>query len=347
MSRREFIKLASFLPTTLIPFTKPEFPSNEFLGRIVEPAVKIHVRPDADSPIVGNLFEDTVINWQREVVGTNLYRVNQRWIETPDGYLWAPQVQPVKDLPNPPMLHLPDSSMGPGMWVEVTVPYVEVILENSTPIAPRVKYLIENNRQPRLYFSQIIWVDQIKQDENGQVWYHLTEPYGSYGDRYWGNAEAFRPLTPEEISPINPEISDKRIEVNIARQTLVCFEEDREVYFCRISSGRFGQETPIGRNFQIYWKLVSVHMAAGSAGAGYDLTGVGWPTFFAAGGVAIHSTFWHNDFGVPTSAGCVNAKPDDAKFISRWTSPVVPYDPGVIDVGPTGLETTTVQVLEE
>jgi hypothetical protein len=276
-----------------------------------------------------------------------MYRVNQRWIETPQGFIWAPQVQPVKNLSNSPVLQFPDSSLGPGMWVEVTVPYVNVTLENLTPIAPRVKYLIENNRQPRLYYSQIIWADEIKRDDNGQIWYHLSEPYGSYGDRYWGSGAAFRPITREEVSPITPDIFNKRIEVNIARQTLVCFEESREVYFCRISSGRSGQETPVGSNFQIYWKLVSVHMAAGTAGAGYDLTGVGWPTFFASDGVAIHSTFWHNDFGVPTSAGCVNAKPEDAKFISRWTSPVVPYDPGVIDVGSTGLETTTVQVLEE
>jgi hypothetical protein len=32
------------------------------------------------------------------------------------------------------------------------------------------------------------------------------------------------------------------------------------------------------------------------------------------------------------SRGCVNARPDDARWIFRWTLPVVPYDPGDITV---------------
>jgi lipoprotein-anchoring transpeptidase ErfK/SrfK len=87
-------------------------------------------------------------------------------------------------------------------------------------------------------------------------------------------------------------------------------------------------------------------MSAGTAGAGYDLIGVGWPTFFAPNGIAIHSTFWHNDFGMATSAGCVNARPEDARFISRWTSPIVPHDPGMVDIGSLGIPSTIVRVLE-
>jgi hypothetical protein len=232
------------------------------------------------------------------------------------------------------------------MWVEVTVPWVEVVLDNPTPIAPRIKYLVENKITPKLYYSQIIWVDGIRQDEAGQTWYHLREPYGSYGDQFWAPAEAFRPITREEASPISPEIENKRIDVNIARQTLSCFENDREVYFCRVSTGRLEQETPIGLYFQVFWKLISVHMSAGTAGAGYDLIGVGWPTFFAPNGIAIHSTFWYNDFGTPTSAGCVNARSEDAKFISRWSSPIVSPDPGMVDIGSKGIPSTIVQVVE-
>jgi lipoprotein-anchoring transpeptidase ErfK/SrfK len=183
-------------------------------------------------------------------------------------------------------------------------------------------------------------------DERGQSWYHIKEPYGSYGDVFWGVAEAFRPLMAEDMALISPEIEDKRIDINLSRQTMSCYEGNREVHFCRISSGRDGADTPVGNNFYIFWELVSVHMGAGTAGAGYDLTGIGWPTFFAAGGIAIHSTFWHNNFGVRTSAGCVNARPADAMFVSRWAHPIFEYDPGVIDVGSTGVSTTLVRVLE-
>lgn len=349
-SRREFLKLAQLSALSLLPVGKssatPTADGQHQLGRVVDLAVDVHSKPDILSPIVDRLHEDDVVVFLRETVGSNIYRINQRWVETARGYIWSPLLQPVKKELNPPLAELPISSRGPGLWVEVTVPYVEVLLENPQPLSPRTKYLVANGRLPRLYYSQILWVDQLRVSEIGEPWYRLVEPYGSYGDRFWGPAEAFRPVTPEETQPISPAVENKRIDINLARQTLSCFEGDREIYYARISSGRVGQETPIGQHFQIFWKLVSVHMSAGTTGAGYDLAGVGWPTFFATGGIAIHSTFWHNDFGVPTSAGCVNAAPKDAKFVSRWSTPIVPYDPGMIDIGSTGISSTIVRVLE-
>lgn len=77
-------------------------------------------------------------------------------------------------------------------------------------------------------------------------------------------------------------------------------------------------------------------MTGGTTGGGYDLAGVSWTTLFVGNGVAIHSTFWHNNFGEPTSHGCVNAAPEDAKWIFRWTKPIVAYDPGDLTVGMPG-----------
>jgi lipoprotein-anchoring transpeptidase ErfK/SrfK len=87
-----------------------------------------------------------------------------------------------------------------------------------------------------------------------------------------------------------------------------------------------------------------VHMTGGTTGGGYDLPGIGWTTLFSSNGVAVHSTFWHNSFGVPRSHGCVNARPDDAKWVFRWTRPEVQYDPG--DVTISGMGSTKVHVVE-
>ena len=68
---------------------------------------------------------------------------------------------------------------------------------------------------------------------------------------------------------------------------------------------------------------------------------------FATPGIAIHSTFWHNNFGGEyMSHGCVNVLADDAKWIWRWTLPVVPYD--AIEVRETwlGENLTEVRVIE-
>ncbi|MEJ2353252.1 MAG: L,D-transpeptidase, partial [Anaerolineales bacterium] len=43
-------------------------------------------------------------------------------------------------------------------------------------------------------------------------------------------------------------------------------------------------------------------------------------------GIAFHGTYWHNDYGRPRSHGCINLTSRAAKWIYRWTLPVVPPD---------------------
>jgi len=270
-------------------------------------------------------------------------RINQRFVETPYGFVWGGQLQPVLNQPNVPVTSLPATSLGQGMWVEVTVPYVDLILDNPPARAPWLQYQLSINLPPRFYYSQIIWVDQIRVDPNGQIWYRLNEKYGS-GDLFWALAEAFRPLTADEITPISPDAVDKRIVVRIWGQTLSCFEGKTEVHFARISSGALYDawgnrvdvwETPVGE-FPIWRKAISLPLSGGSASAGWSLPAVGWVSLFVSTGVAIHSTYWHNNYGEPSSRGCVNAGPEDAKWVFRWSQPTVSIDPGDITVGMPG-----------
>lgn len=356
-SRREFLKLAALgvAGLTLPDWTSgdglidlpslPDFPQSDRLGRVLNDGVTLKARPDIDSPDVGTLFTDDVVVWQKELVGSRPLWFTQRFVETPQGYIYSPNLQPVRYLPNQPLLQLthPD-----GMWVEVTVPYVDLVLANPPGRAP----WLEHTLFPRLYYSQIMFVDEVRTDENGQVWYRVSDRYGSFGDIFWAAAEAMRPLTPEDMEPIHPEVENKHVVVNLTEQTLSCFEGEREVYFCRVSTGpkvtsddnpnpRWA--TPIG-NHTIWRKLVSVHMTGGTTGGGYDLPGIGWTVLFSGKGMAIHSTFWHNSYGVPRSHGCVNACPDDAKWIFQWTLPVTPLETGDITV--SGMESTKVEVIE-
>ena len=94
------------------------------------------------------------------------------------------------------------------------------------------------------------------------------------------------------------------------------------------SSGGAGTKTPTG-DFRTFHKGPTIHMTndgAEGAGHGYDLPGVPWVSFFTGTGVSFHGTYWHNDYGRPRSHGCVNLAPSDAKFLYRWTQPVVPVD---------------------
>ena len=238
------------------------------------------------------------------------------------------------------------------MWVEVTVPWVDTIMDNPPPRSNFFQYRVEHGMPLRLYYSQILWVDQIRIDDAGTVWYRVNERYGNPGDILWAPGEAFRPITPEEISPINPEVEEKSIVVSTRweEQYLSCYEGNREVYYCRVSTGVESGSTPLSAvgspGFQIWRKLHSLHMSGGTNAEGWDLPGIGWTALFHGDGVAIHSTYWHNNFGEPMSHGCVNASPEDAKWIFRWTLPVVPFDSGDNDVTITGEPSTRIMVVE-
>lgn len=353
LSRRGFLKLASLSVGGLTLRTwgglSPlgDFPQSERLGRVCVGKVEVKARPSEESRTIAVLYEDAVVPWLREVVGRRPYYINQRWVETPDGYVYASYVQPVKNIHNLPVGKLRDTSLGPGMWVEVTVPFVDVVLDNPPARAPWLKEF----HNPRLYYGQIFWVDRFQTDSQGRVWYRVNERFG-YGDLLWAVAEGFRQLDPEEITPLSPEVEDKHVVVDVNHQTLSCYEGGTEVYFCRVSTGAkfdaYGNPvdkwfTPPG-TYPIWRKLLSLHMTGGTTGGGWDLPGISWTSLFVGSGIAVHGTFWHNDYGVPRSHGCVNARPEDAKWVFRWVQPYVPYDPGDVTVSMPG--GTKVKVIE-
>lgn len=352
MNRREFLRIAALGLGGLAVnplhslLQLPEFPESSRLGRILSDQTVVKARADIDSADVGLLNEDAVVPWLREVTGSRPLWDQQRFVETPDGYIYAANLQPVENRPNRPQTSLAEGS---GFWVEVSVPYVDLVLANPPARSPWMKH----TTRPRLYYSQIMWVDQVKTDEQKQVWYRVKEKYGTFGDIFWARGEAFRPIQADEITPINPDAQDKLVVVDLNRQTMSCFEGDHEVYFCTVSTGgKYDAQgnpsekwaTPVGKH-TIWRKLVSVHMTGGTTGGGYDLPGIGWTTLFSSNGVAVHSTFWHNSYGIPRSHGCVNARPEDARWVFRWTMPDVPYEDG--DVTVAGMTSTKVLVRED
>ncbi|MFH2102919.1 MAG: L,D-transpeptidase [Chloroflexota bacterium] len=336
LSRRDFLKLAglglgslAFRPFDRI-LTLPEFPASDRLARnCTGGMVPIKTRPSVHSATVRDIYEDSVLPWLSEVFTENMdyNRINQRWVETPEGYIYSSYVQQCRNEINTPLEALPEGK--PGFWAEVTVPYVDIVLDNPPARSPGLRYLVDSGLPTRLYYSQVMWIDQVRPGERG-VLYRVNEDAGhgyGYGDVFWAEGAAFRPLTEAEVAPINPDVDPgaKKVVINLNYQTLSCFENEREVYFCRVSTGSVANSTPLGE-FPIWRKAIAMHMAAGTVDAGYDTPGVGWTTLFVGTGVAIHATYWHNQYGEKRSHGCVNCKPEDAKWIFRWTTPAVTLD---------------------
>jgi len=126
----------------------------------------------------------------------------------------------------------------------------------------------------------------------------------------------------------------KRIEVDLTAQRLYAYEGDKLVYNFLISSGKWGR-TPTG-TFKIWTKIRSQKMSGGSKALGtyYYLPNVPYIMFYYNEkvpkhiGYSFHGTYWHNNFGVPMSHGCINMKTPEAAQIFSWAevgTPVTIY----------------------
>jgi lipoprotein-anchoring transpeptidase ErfK/SrfK len=92
------------------------------------------------------------------------------------------------------------------------------------------------------------------------------------------------------------------------------YEGDTVVNSFVVSTGVAGTPTVTGR-YKIYVKVRMQDMR----GPGYHLRDVPYVMFFY-GDYGLHGTYWHNNFGVPMSRGCVNLTIDDAAWLFSWAS---------------------------
>ncbi len=137
----------------------------------------------------------------------------------------------------------------------------------------------------------------------------------------------------------NPNIlgeysGEKRIEIDLAKQQIYAYEGEKLVYSFLVSTGLWDR-TPTG-TFKIWIKIRSQKMSGGSKELGtyYYLPNVPYVMFFYNDKVAkkigysLHGTYWHNNFGIPMSHGCINMKTSEIALLYPWVeidTPVIIY----------------------
>jgi lipoprotein-anchoring transpeptidase ErfK/SrfK len=104
------------------------------------------------------------------------------------------------------------------------------------------------------------------------------------------------------------------IDVNLSQQMVYAYEGDVAVNSFLASTGTWATPTVTG-SYKIYVKYVSTTMT----GPGYNLPNVPYTMYFYKG-YGIHGTYWHHNFGVPMSHGCVNLSIPDAQWLYNWAS---------------------------
>jgi hypothetical protein len=119
------------------------------------------------------------------------------------------------------------------------------------------------------------------------------------------------------------------VDVSIANQTLVAYEGSTPVYATLVSTGEAGLDDPettkstVTGEFRIFAKHVTTTMSSEVVGEEFQLKDIPYVQYFQEG-YALHAAYWHDDFGIPRSHGCINLAPEDARWVFAWTEPSVP-----------------------
>jgi hypothetical protein len=343
--RRDFFKIAgataaglavSHTPGVLARPIDPPHPTplpstdEKFVpARVLSGSVAVYSTLDPSTrKLVRSVPRDKTIEVTGEYDGPGPER-NHTWYKTRDGYAYSAWLQKMEPYRTPKVY----TNLGEwGIWIE-------------TIVANAPAYAKPDETSPLNYiynYGTVFHATEAQVDALGRVWYNTFDEYTSKEDdiaptNHWVPAVLTRKIDESTWQAINPHTPDKRIEIDLGLQTVTCYEGERAVMTSRCASGasfKLSEEevadysTPRGE-FSAILKMPTRHMRAPEAeretDAWFDLPGVPWSTFFTYDGIAIHGTYWHNDYGLPRSHGCVNVPIPVAKWIYFWTNPVAPY----------------------
>jgi hypothetical protein len=316
ISRRDFLQLSSATLLGLL-FTGLQYKSGEAgqipaQGRVLATSLVVRDAPSFNGKKLRSMKRDDLLEITGQVYGGEQGDYNRLWYSLPNqNFVYSGWVQTVTTSLNPAVMEIPES----GALGEITIPYADSSYGiNGTP-----------SPGPRLYFGTTHWVTGLIVDNlDKSLWYKAYD--AATKASYYVRPQWMHIFTKEEIAPISPQVPDdeKHIEIILDRQVLLAYEWETLVYAARVATGRKNFETPTGW-FQTFHKRPTYHMFGGADEFSiFDLPGVPWDSYITDTGVALHGTYWHNDFGTQHSHGCVNMAIQDAKWIFRWSLPTVP-----------------------
>ena len=107
---------------------------------------------------------------------------------------------------------------------------------------------------------------------------------------------------------------ERWIDVDLSQQRVYAYEGDTMMNAFIVSTGTWQTPTVTG-TYKIWIKLRSTTMT----GPGYYLPNVPYTMYFYKG-YGLHGTYWHHNFGVPMSHGCVNLSISDAEWLYNFAS---------------------------
>ena len=316
ISRRDFLKLgsATLLGSFFIDLQHDiaHAAPATIQGRVQATSLNIRDAPNFNAKKIGIAKRDDLLDISGQVFGGAPGDTIRTWDRLAnEGYVYSGWVQSVATTLNPIVMEIPET----GVLGEITIPFAESSYGINISPSPG----------PRLYYGTTHWITAVVVDKiDTSLWYRAfdaaTKAY------YYIRPQWVHIYQPEEISALSPQVheAEKHLEIYLERQLLLAYEWNVLVYAARVATGRKNYESPAGW-FHTFHKRPTYHMFGGADEFSiFDLPGVPWDSYITDSGVALHGTYWHNDFGTPHSHGCINMAIPDAKWIFRWTLPTLP-----------------------
>ena len=324
LSRRDFLKLSTLgFGTMALSPIKENFNifDDRKLVRVAIESISVHSEPNDESRIVMQWYRDDLLTVYETVIAKEP-EYNPVWYRVWGGYVHRARLQSVEIIYNPTQKIFKE---GERYLAEVSVPYTRAM-----------RFVKNKGWEPlyRLYYGSVHWIDGMEEGPDGELWYRIYDELLTTVP-YHVKPSHLRMIPPEEITAISPEVdfSDKRVDIDLSTQKLRAYEYNKIVFESIISSGihysrqiegQLPLRTPTG-TYNVREKMPSKHMGAGSLVSDIDayvLPGVPWTSFFTEHGHAFHGTYWHDNFGVPMSHGCINMRTNEAKWLFRWLRPI-------------------------
>jgi len=341
-SRREFLKLGGLtlgslaLPTRIFGHSvKP----SEAIGLVRVASgqgIQIYDRPEYPRyndkvKVISTRQRDQLLYIYEKFEADTGPEFNPRWYRLDEGYAHTAYLQPVETRLNEVVPYVSKK----GELFEVTVPLTQ---------SYRLTKTYGWDKLYRLYYRSTHWVTGVESGPDGAQWYRILDELLNI--EYYVLAAHLRKVPASELTPLSTRVppEDKRVEVSIAEQRLWAYEEDAVVLDTKVSTGipelattnGIPSYTPTG-NWIVFSKMPVRHMGDGRVTAdlgAYELPGVPWVSYFHEWGVAFHGTYWHDNYGNEMSHGCVNMRPDEAKWLFRWLLPAA--EPGAVHTAGNG-----------
>jgi lipoprotein-anchoring transpeptidase ErfK/SrfK len=281
------------------------------------PSVSIYARPNARDPIRRTAKQGDLLRVAGAAPGID--GDASVWWSTTEGFVGLHTLRTASSdwASN---WTLPDASEAPGGWWGAVRSQANVRAGASTK-APAVGTLAPGDRVKVLA--------EVKGDavSGNATWYRIDG--GRYAGAVVHSSLVTKMAPPKQVVAPRPDDAPAglgTIVVSRSAASLTYLDVDNQPQFTTyVSLGRAGVETPQGE-YQTMGKYRFDNMSSltvANADHAYFLPNVPFVEYYLDGGYAIHSTYWHDQFGQVESQGCINITWSDGAYLFGLTQPTV------------------------